>query len=232
MSLVEKLSNLSDEKEQIILSSIGPIASGKSFFLSALHNELGYNTKNIKIEKLKMNDVFFESRILRKNESYEKSYELLEKVQKRHKSGIRRLAGTSNPDKLRIFAYLNNKIIPIDFYAPGGHDTAVKLEEIPEGIFYFVDSTFAAYSNSLEEKELELWGRESEKEYIFQYNIKDFLSPNNSEDKKGIGFGLPLNSDNTGWCLEKYNGEILGNVIDSVYKSKMKMKEILLKKIQ
>lgn len=66
MTLIDKLSEISNKEEQITISSIGPIASGKSFFLSALHNELGYTTKEIKIEKQKMNDVFFESLILKK----------------------------------------------------------------------------------------------------------------------------------------------------------------------
>lgn len=226
MSLIEKLNALCKEAP-IIISSIGPIASGKSFFLSAFHNELGYPTKGIKIEKLKINDIFFESRILRKKEDYKNSHELLEQILERQKLGIRRLAGTSAPDKLRFFANVENKIIPVDFYAPGGHDTAIKLDKKTEGVLYFVDSNFAAYSNSLEEKELEVWGRGVGKIYVFQYSIKDSISPGHPENKKGIGFGLPFNSDNTGWCLEKYNGEILGNVVDSIYKSKIKMKEVL-----
>ena len=113
----------------IIISSTGSIASGKSTFLSALHGVLGYNKVGIRIDKDTLRG---RSRAKNKREVYERT-----------DKGVLRTNATVRPDSMLVYGTIEGKVYPFQFYAPGGHLHAVKLEESIGGLLYFVDLSLA-----------------------------------------------------------------------------------------
>lgn len=124
------------ESERLAIGSAGSIASGKSTFLSALHGTLGYDRAGIKIEK--------ES--IRGKTNMERGI----KGNKRMYEGFFRSNATINPDRLEIYGMTRDKIYGFDFFAPGGHHKAVKLDSDIDGILFFLDLNLALDLKSLD----------------------------------------------------------------------------------
>ena len=120
--------------KNLVLSSIGPIASGKSTFLHSLHSSLKCTNPGIRIDKYRTRNIPVK--------------QWIKIAKEREKLGIMRSSATEDPDKFRFYVKSDKELIGVDLLAPGGHTNLISPDIVSDGLFYFIDENFVYYSKN------------------------------------------------------------------------------------
>ncbi len=117
--------------ENFTVSMCGAVASGKSSYLTALHEGLRYTNAGIPIKRGR-----FKGKVNMRNHRL---------LSERKRRGILRLSATDEADELSLYCIKQGDIIRFSIKAPGSHRNAEKLDCDEEAIFYTFDLAFGRF---------------------------------------------------------------------------------------
>ncbi len=104
----------------ITLNCIGTIGAGKSTFLAGVHQELGYSSVGVHIER-------------------GRSMNLAELMGHRLKGITRGSATVGKVDRMAVYGRTSNGIVKMQLCAPGSHSTARQLSVPEDAVAFFLD---------------------------------------------------------------------------------------------
>ena len=117
-------------ERDLMLNSFGTIGAGKSTFLTAVHQLLGYSSIGVRIK--------------RGRQRWHKSgYHL-------HSQGINRSNATVyGGDQMPVFCYTPKGFVVMQFHAPGSHHRASKTEVSEDVGIYFLDLMLSEHARMI-----------------------------------------------------------------------------------